>query len=78
LLREALLSVLRRIEQVRDAEPHSPAVEPVACWADDGYSYIEAELPELDRRSRVDISCARGRVLIRSSRETGCDGLTSG
>jgi hypothetical protein len=78
LLREELQVVLRLIEQFRAAEEHCPDRESPACWSDEEYSYIEADVPGPARPGRVDINYTRGHALIRVSRAAEGDGPASG
>jgi hypothetical protein len=76
LLRQALAELgaaLRLIEHALAADPLSPALGYPECWADDDFFYIEADLPALAEKSCLDINLVRGRVLIRSSRDTDGD-----
>jgi hypothetical protein len=76
LLRQALAELgaaLRLIEHALAADRRPPTLGYPECWADDDFVYIEAEWPEMAGKSCLDVNLARGRVLIRSSRETGRD-----
>jgi hypothetical protein len=62
-----LREVLELIESVQaDIEAGATADSPAGCWADDEFSYIEADLPATGP-SLVDVSVFEGRLLIRAS-----------